>query len=151
MRIFAACLSGYVVFLLSLAGIREEKLVLHRIFFTALDVGLAFVSHGAEVWIEHKGTSQLNLNGDPERCERCSRPGGRAPMVWQPGSVLLRASTRACQQELSVFRGKGPLFFKTFPPRLSVLSGAGLVGPTGARMSNGYKVLLFNRDFTDLR
>jgi uncharacterized membrane protein YccC len=49
---FAACLTAYVVFLLSLAGIREEPLITHRIVFTLMGVVLALGLHWTAAWIE---------------------------------------------------------------------------------------------------
>lgn len=44
---FAGCLTAYIAFLLSLVGIPEEQLILHRVLFTALGGGLAFGLHWA--------------------------------------------------------------------------------------------------------
>ncbi len=41
---FAACLTAYVVFLLSLAGVSPHPLILHRIAFTAIGGGLTLVA-----------------------------------------------------------------------------------------------------------
>jgi hypothetical protein len=49
---FAGALTAYVVFLLSLAGVREQTLLEHRIIFTAAGGAVAFVLHWVAVQLE---------------------------------------------------------------------------------------------------
>lgn len=50
---FAACLTAYVVFLLSLAGIREEPLIVHRILFTLIGAALSLGTHWIPAWLRN--------------------------------------------------------------------------------------------------
>ena len=42
---FAVTLTAYVVFLLSLAGIHEKPLIMHRVLFTLCGIGVALLTH----------------------------------------------------------------------------------------------------------
>lgn len=52
---FALSLTSYVVFLLSLAGVEENALILHRVAFTLIGGTVAFIGHAVfRGWVLHK-------------------------------------------------------------------------------------------------
>ena len=65
---FTIALTSYVVFLLSLAGLAKEPLVIHRIVFTALGGGIALTVR----WLSSRIPSSLfrSLTEEEIRCSR---------------------------------------------------------------------------------